>query len=447
MINKDAIQEHSNIMRIRWIPWVGASVLGLLFTGCTSSLKTEGSRLSGSAPDIAIRAEDPLLTGCRDALLAHAAYLETLLPKMAVSADQVAKRLMEGGSLYVAGERSFISEASGRAGGMMMLSVLQKNSVIKAGDVLFLNASTPEDDLAKAICERAKEGGAYIVLFAPASPDWAGLCDMNVDGAVAEGKGMDAAASPALLNIIGLWTYTGEVVAACTRRGKTPVLFQSGGVPGGQERNAKYRTQGNTEDRRFHRDIAVAPQPKGYIGGLYLAALERQLGSMRGATLAQINVAAEMLASSVRAGGTVHLNAISHFAMYEINGVVPWAIQPKNVTVTTLADTVKPNDVYLEVGYFEPNASLLEAVRVAGGKSIQFLCHKPIISREGAQPDLILDMQWSYGDGEVLLPAYDVPILPTSGVMQMAFFYTSITRAQALLAGSDPTGKQYPGIQ
>lgn len=114
-------------MRIRWMPWVGASVLGLLFTGCTSSLKTESSRLSGSAPDIAIRAEDLLLTGCRDALLAHAAYLETLLPKMALSADQVAKRLMEGGSLYVAGERSFISEASGRAGGMRGATLAQIN--------------------------------------------------------------------------------------------------------------------------------------------------------------------------------------------------------------------------------------------------------------------------------------------------------------------------------
>jgi len=386
-----------------------------------------------SASKTTITAEAPTLTGCRDALLAHVAYLKTQLPKMALSADKAAKCLTAGGTLYVAGKQSFISEARGRAGGIMMLSALQKNSVIKAGDVLFLSAITPEDPLAKAICQHAKNEGAYIVLFAPTLPDWARLCDVHINAAIPGGIDPSTAASPALLNIIGLWTYTGELVAACTRRHRTPVLYQSVGVPGGRERNAKYQIKDSPESRRFHRDISVAPQPEWYIGGLYLNALKRQLSNMRGATLAQIDDAAKKIADSVQAGGKVHLRAVSHFAIYEIDDVVPWATQPKRLTATMLANAVKPHDIYLEVGYYQPTPSFIEAVRTAGGTSILFLCHKPVILPAEPQPDMILDTQWTYGDGEVQLPGYDVPILPTSGVLQMAFFYTTIARAQSLL--------------
>ena len=54
-------------------------------------------------------------------------------------------------------------------------------------------------------------------------------------------------------NVIDLWTWTGEFVAACTRLGQMPVLYQSYGLPGGRERAKKY------QGKRFHDDSAVQP--------------------------------------------------------------------------------------------------------------------------------------------------------------------------------------------
>jgi hypothetical protein len=49
--------------------------------------------------------------------------------------------------------------------------------------------------------------------------------------------------------VVGLWTWTGEFVAACTRLGRMPVLYQSYGLPGGPERGKKY------EGKKFHEDL------------------------------------------------------------------------------------------------------------------------------------------------------------------------------------------------
>ena len=67
---------------------------------------------------------DPLLTGCRDALLAQFAKLESALPEMTRSADAAAERLLGGGRLFAAGQPGFVNEARGRAGGLMMLEGL-----------------------------------------------------------------------------------------------------------------------------------------------------------------------------------------------------------------------------------------------------------------------------------------------------------------------------------
>ena len=127
---------------------------------------------------------DPLLTGCRDALLAQFAKLESALPEMTRSADAAAERLLGGGRLFAAGQTGFVEEASLRAGGLMMLSPLAAKTALSEKDVLLVGALTNADDAAEKACRRGKEAGAYVVLFSPAfeepKPPIAALCDAHV---------------------------------------------------------------------------------------------------------------------------------------------------------------------------------------------------------------------------------------------------------------------------
>jgi uncharacterized phosphosugar-binding protein len=100
----------------------------------------------------------------------------------------------------------------------------------------------------------------------------------------------------------------------------------------------------------------------------------------------------------------------------------------------TLTQAMKPKDVYFEAGYYELNVPCVEAARAAGGKSVIALCHAPVALLTPA-PDILIDAQWQYGDGALTLPGYDVPMLPTSGVLQMAVLWTTVGRVNALLAG------------
>ena len=54
-------------------------------------------------------------------------------------------------------------------------------------------------------------------------------------------------------NLAALWACTGEFVAASTRRGRMPVLYQSYGLPGGLDRAKKY------QGKKFHDDLTITP--------------------------------------------------------------------------------------------------------------------------------------------------------------------------------------------
>ena len=67
-----------------------------------------------------------------------------------------------------------------------------------------------------------------------------------------------------VVNAAELWMWTAEFVAACTRSGKMPVLYQSYGLPGGYERAKKY------QGKRFHDDLSIKPVAAGVLGKEYL---------------------------------------------------------------------------------------------------------------------------------------------------------------------------------
>ena len=393
--------------------------------------------------------DDPALTQCRDKLLTQFAQLEESLPEIIGPAEEAAGKLIAGGALYAAGDVGFVSEAVGRAGGLMMTRRLVAKSVLSPGDVVLIGAATNGDPRITTACRRARDVGAYVVLFSPAfeepKADLASLCDAHVmnyypdRGQRDEDAAVRTAPLSAVCNVTALWTFTAELVAALTRRGSVPVLWASISVPGGTERNAKYFVRIEPLKRRFHPDddMAVPPQPAGRLGRAYLDALERQVSGLRGPVLEQLDAAAKLMADAVRAGHVVHTQTVSHFTAHEVRsvGVPKWISSPSRYRKPELlTGVVKPGDVYFELGYYDLRQPYLEAATRAGGKSVIALCHASTAPLEGPQADILIDAQWQYGDAVVLLPGYDAPILPTSGVLQTAVFWTVILRASYLEA-------------
>jgi uncharacterized phosphosugar-binding protein len=397
--------------------------------------------------------QDPLLTGCRDSLIGQFAKLESALPEMTRSADAAAKRILDGGNLFAGGQPGFVEEQLGRAGGFMMLSAFAAKTELSAKDVLLVGALTNGDDLAVKACGRGKKAGAYVVLFSPAfeepKPPIAGLCDSHVvnfapaadpaatsRGVAALTEAQRATEASSLFNVTAVWTWTGELIGSFTRKGKTPVVWQSIWLEGSKERNAKYLVE-DLSKRRFHDDLSVPAQPEGQIGRLYLDALRRQVGGLRGPALDQMAAAAGLMADCARSGRAVHVQTVSHYTEHDVRlpGLPAWAKVARRYREPAQLDAVMMSgDVYFELGYMALQAPFLELVAKAGDKSVVALCHAATVAADGPQPTILIDSQWDYGDAAISLPGYDVKILPTSAVLQTAVFRTVIAKAEALAA-------------
>jgi uncharacterized phosphosugar-binding protein len=385
-------------------------------------------------------------------LLIQLGKLEAVLPDITRATDIAAEKLSSGGNLYAAGEDAFTVEAEGRGGGMMMLERLTEKTKLTAQDVVLVGVETNQDAAALAACRRARETGAHVVLFSPAfeepPPPLAALCNVHIDNFASSAvvPGVARWRTPptsSVFNVTALWTYTAELVGSLTRRGKIPVMFQSVLVPGGRERNAKYNGVAFADQparRRFHDDMTVPPQAEGRLGRAYLDALRRQVSGLRGATLDQLGTVATMMAHRALAGGSAHFQTISHFTTYEVRkpGLPPWIKTAyedwREFGPERLAGQMKPGDVFLELGYYDLRSAHVAAVQQAGAKYMAALCHAPVAPLTSAQPDMLIDAQWEYGDAAVTLPGYDIRILPTSAVLQAAIFWTVVARAEELAA-------------
>jgi hypothetical protein len=192
------------------------------------------------------------------------------LATLTTSADRAAKEFVSGGKLWVSGRQAdFIAEACGRAGGLTAIAPLGRRVPMNHDVILYaVPGSTNPEDL--KIIDQLQEQGATVVEFG--SP--AGLYQSHFP--------IDTVA-----NVVELWTWTGEFVAACTRLGKMPVLYQSYGLPGGPERGKKY------EGKKFHEDLTIKPIPAAVLGREYLRQIERMLAKIGDTQMPKILQAAK----------------------------------------------------------------------------------------------------------------------------------------------------------
>ena len=166
------------------------------------------------------------------ALLAGVEGLRPRLSAISEVADQVAGRLAADGRLLLASVRpDFTSEGFIRSGGLMLAEEWTPGTVLSPNDVVILGWSGALPDQELELLRDLRASGALIVGIGPAS--WGGAdsqmgADLFLESEISLSE---AATAPfggegypliSLQNLVVLWTFTGEIVAALTRVGRMP---------------------------------------------------------------------------------------------------------------------------------------------------------------------------------------------------------------------------------
>jgi hypothetical protein len=322
------------------------------------------------------------------------------LAPLAKSADHAAHEFVSGGNLWVAGRQpDFLAEACGRAGGLMAIAPLDQHVPTNHDVILYAVPGSPDSgDL--RLRDQWQERGATVILFS--SP--AGLYRDHFP--------LDTVA-----NVVDLWTWTGEFVAACTRLGKMPVLYQTYGLPGGPERGKKY------QGKKFHDDLIINPIAADVLGHEYTDQIQRMLAKISDTQTPKMLQAAKWWnqATSATTLFTGHM-----FPRH--------AQDPRTLTFGSLAavpawedkdllDPTHPPQFVLYVGYQFAPRKLIDQAKALGVKPV-YSDVQPAQPPEPASNILYLDPAWPLADACVTVPGYDIAVLPASGVIQAAIYWT-----------------------
>lgn len=333
------------------------------------------------------------------------------LPAITKSAEQAAGDFLFGGNLWAAGRQAdFISEACGRAGGLMSITPLGKQSPTNRDVILFAVPGQLDADDSQLV-ERWQKLGARVIPFdSPA-------------GVFKNQFPLDTVA-----NVCELWTWTGEFVAACTRLGKMPVLYQSYGLPGGPERGKKY------QGKKVHDDLTIQPIAPGVLGRAYLDQVGTMLAAIEKSQMPKILQAAKWWRETTSNSTTILVTG----HMFPRHALDPRTVPCGKFVAAPawedkeLLDPASPPQFVLHLGYQFAPQKLVDRAKASTVKLV-YSTVQPAQPPEPASNVLYLDPGWPLTDGCVRVPGYDVSILPASGVIQAAIYWSIMAeRAKAM---------------
>jgi len=324
------------------------------------------------------------------------------IPALQVPTETAAARLASGGKIWAAGQPSWVSELTGRAGGLMMMKPL-------AGK---------------------KPGDGDVVHYAPDGTDIPDFGNSYVISFVSQGRGVgvcvcnhadEAEISHTLANAIPGWIFTGELIAALTRLGKMPVIYESIGAYGGNARIVQYKDG----DIAFHDAPIPPPVPHGVLGKRFVETISGMLRRVETEQRSNLDTAGQWAREAKAGGHTLYMYSMGHLFPDEVGKTDIGKMFKSAVWNAGFRNSPPPEDVYhpgdfaVHVGYQHPPSLMLERITKAGGKAA-YMC--VLWDRDYAQnPNIVyIDPMWNWPDACVPLEGYDVPLLAASGIVHGA---------------------------
>lgn len=356
-------------------------------------------------------------------IMQHVNECERTIDLLADQADIAAARVVDGGKLYGLSDDGggFVSELSGRSGGLTGIAEAPDISDIRAND--FVVAATVDqsiDELRERI-STCREKGAHVMLIGSEASAIRDAADGFVTTGLSAGtaplfqfKDEDICPTAGVMNIALMWLFTAEFTAACTRRGKMPAFYQSVGVSYGSFRNQLFG------QRMFYDDseITVAPIPPRELGRQYLANLQRCLAGLLVGEIGKFARIGEIAGETLRSGNAVWCDVIGHHLNYQPGSVGdPGLIRFGRPERQEPADGVRKDDFYIFNGYYTYPQDQFPKYRDIGVRSAWLLGGR---ETQGIYPlpgEIHIDAQWRFGDASLYVPGHDIKILPVSGVV------------------------------
>ena len=423
-VNKDLIYGGQTVKKIYLLVLIGALVANQISFGISVPEQQSVSDDSKSK-DANTTAYTGKLPGYIQLLNQGIYDCRRQLPVITESAEQTASRTIAGGKLWVAGRQpDFIGEAGGRAGGLMFIKPLDVKSLRPDDSILYaVPGDLNSQDLTTFRVWNDK--GIYVVAFA------SGVLPRDANLPVLTTL-IKNSASPGLpvnyndrqmlcpldtvLNILNAWTWTGEFASASLRRGKMPVFYQSYGMEGSRQRAEKYA------DGTFHNGFNIPPIAPGILGKAYVDAIQTSLDNIvaRNSNALNCTVAAWCKAKPNLTTAWV----IGHmFPEHFQDTRAPQPIQFKTAWHDQkLSVPAESGQFVLYMGYqYAPQLLIDQAA--AQGFTLAYISVQPAPAYSAANI-IYIDPAWPLADACVNVPGYDIPILPASGVIDAAIYWS-----------------------
>lgn len=227
------------------------------------------------------------------------------------------------------------------------------------------------------------------------------------------------------------WAAAGEMISACIRGGRMPVIWMSVWLEGAFVRNASFTEHNNLREPwsapLFHRDVYIPPPAPGRIAADYLDFIEniRQVLLKQADKLAR---AGRWLADARRAGRRIFVVLVGHsypaILRPDYGPDYPVEFGPSISDLRrALPQDLSEGDVAVHLGYGPTTA---ENVRMWVGKGVRLVHSTPYGRMKDVRDhkNLIwLDLPWRPADACVDLPGYSVRLLPSSSAADtLAYF-------------------------
>ncbi|MBP8131062.1 MAG: hypothetical protein KA184_15900 [Candidatus Hydrogenedentes bacterium] len=349
---------------------------------------------AGALPDSYLERTCVALEACR-----------ACLPSMQPPAEAAAAHLAAGGKLWIAGQSSMTSELTGRAGGFMMARGL-RGETAGTGDVVlyFVEPDMPAPDAAAL--------GGYVVYFGGGPRE---------DAPWFSNHAAESGLSPTFANAIPGWLFTGELIAALTRLGKMPVVYESIGMYDGIARMQQYKN-GETA---FHDDLTVPPVAHGVTGNRFADIVAGMLRRVAREEQARLECAGAWAREAREAGKRLYMYSMGHLFPDEVGKTAMGELFHSDVWNAGFRRHAKPGDAFgggdfvALIGYQHAPDDLLLRARSAGARAAYVTLHA---ARDYANDSGVvwIDPMWDWPDACVPLEGYDVPLLAASGIVNGA---------------------------
>ncbi|MCH2064495.1 MAG: hypothetical protein MK194_12290, partial [Roseibacillus sp.] len=365
--------------------------------------------------------------------------IEKDLPQFTKLGEMTAERYERGGlvGFHWLGA-TLEQELIGRSGGLMHIGFDRpwkdkklRTETEKAQDlaVVAWDADPKPNDLKRL--QQFKAAGQFVLGFGskrnPQLADHAKLCDAWID-LNTEPKDQTPGKLNHVVGAVAGWVWMAEAIAAHTRKGRMPPMWKSWGMVDGRDWSDRFFRK-----VKYHKNMSVAPIPKGVLGKAFLNRIRSQLLALENTQLPAIDRFADVIAAESRAGRRTVVASSGHMVMHYIGKYSDsaWADNIEvHENVQSQLDNFRKNapvgGLVLRLGSFGLSPKVDDLFKLKKSRVLLMTAENPRadFSSHFNYPDR-LDLGVAFGDACVPIEGYPIPLFPPSGIVK-AVAYESL---------------------